>query len=155
MKEFVEKLIKRLEELKEDSINENCPVVPNSEDCEMEHSCASCFLNASIKIVKQLVEGYNPPKSRGLENGWIPCSERLPETDKYILLSFENFSIPAVGRYEEDEEGGAFFIGDDDGSCSSYGLFVNAWQPLPKPYKPEQQKEMPTDHFTERFNRVV
>lgn len=37
---------------------------------------------------------------------WIPAEERLPDGKDYILLSFENFSIPLVGRYEEDAEGG-------------------------------------------------
>lgn len=69
-------------------------------------------------------------------NGWIPCSERLPETDKYILLSFSNFSVPCVGRYEtDDENGGAFYIGDEAESCSEQDMFVNAWMPLPEPYK--------------------
>ena len=71
---------------------------------------------------------------------WIPVEERLPENDKYILLSFENFSIPAVGRYEADEEGGAFYVGDDDGNCSSYGLFVNAWMPMIEPYRAEMEE---------------
>ena len=68
-------------------------------------------------------------------NVWIPVSEKLPEDDRYILLSFENFSVPLVGRYEEDEEGGAFYVGDDPDSCVSEGIYVNAWMPLPKPYK--------------------
>ena len=68
-------------------------------------------------------------------NGWILCDERYPDTDKYILLSFANFSVPLVGRYEEDEEGGAFYIGDEEKSCVSQDLIVNAWMPLPKCYK--------------------
>lgn len=91
----------------------------------------------------------------GNNQGWIPVEDRLPETDKYILLSFENLTIPGIGRYEEDENGGAFYICDDDKSCSSYGLFVNAWQLLPERYKPEEPKQIPTDHYTERFNRVI
>lgn len=70
-------------------------------------------------------------------NGWTLCEERYPDTDKYILLSFANFSIPCVGRYEEDEEGGAFYVGDDDESCVSHGVIVNAWMPLPECYKEE------------------
>lgn len=31
---------------------------------------------------------------------WIPVEERLPETDVYNLLSFDNFSLPMVGHYE-------------------------------------------------------
>lgn len=64
---------------------------------------------------------------------WIPVEECLPEDDRYILLSFSNFSGPEIGRYEVDEEGGAFYVGDNDASCVNYGLFVNAWMQLPDP----------------------
>ena len=75
--------------------------------------------------------------------GWIPVSERLPEDNGYILLSFSNFSIPAVGRYEKGEEGGAFYLGDcdEEDTCVANDLFVNAWMPLPEPYRPEPGKE--------------
>ena len=70
------------------------------------------------------------------DNGWIPVEEKLPNTNDYILLSFSNFTIPVVGRYEIDEDGsGAFYIGDEAETCLSQDLFVNAWQQLPKPYK--------------------
>lgn len=68
---------------------------------------------------------------------WIPCSERLPEDESYILVSFKNSTMPDIARYEENDEGGAFYPGDDEKSYSSYGLFVNAWMPLPEPYKGE------------------
>ena len=69
-------------------------------------------------------------------NRWIPITERLPETDDYILLSFENFSLPDIGRYEVDENGnGAFYPADSNTSHASFGLFVNAWMPLPEPYR--------------------
>ena len=83
----------------------------------------------AIKIIEEVAEKYN--------DGWITCSERLPENDNYILVSFDNFSMPDIARYEEDKEGGAFYPGDDDKSYVSYGLFVNAWQPLPEPYQPK------------------
>ena len=69
---------------------------------------------------------------------WIPISERLPKYEDYILVSFKNSTLPDIARYEEDEEGGAFYPGDEEESYSSYGLFVNAWMPLPKPYKGEE-----------------
>ena len=69
-------------------------------------------------------------------NGWIPVGERIPDTNDYILLSFSNFTIPVVGRYEAEEDGsGAFYIGDELETCLSQDLFVNAWQQLPEPYK--------------------
>lgn len=66
---------------------------------------------------------------------WVPCSERLPEDESYILVSFENATMPDIARYEENDEGGTFYPGDDEKSYSSYGIFVNAWMPLPEPYK--------------------
>lgn len=66
---------------------------------------------------------------------WIPCSERLPKDESYILVSFENSTMPDIARYEENDEGGTFYPGDDEKSYSSYGLFVNAWMPLPESYR--------------------
>ena len=72
------------------------------------------------------------------DDGWIPCEDKYPDTDKYILLSFSNFSIPIIGRYEEDENGGAFYAGDEDETLVSQDMFVNAWTPLPKPYREDE-----------------
>lgn len=45
---------------------------------------------------------------------WIPVEERLPEEDKYILLTFANFTLPAIGKYEENNDGsGNFYLGDE------------------------------------------
>lgn len=67
---------------------------------------------------------------------WIPVGERLPDSDEYILLSFDNFTLPDIGRYEVGSDlSGAFYPGDDDKSYVSYGLFVSAWMPLPERYE--------------------
>ena len=90
---------------------------------------------------------------------WIPVTERLPETGDYVLLSFPDFSVPAIGRYDEDEEGGAFFIGDETESLVSQDMFVNAWMSLPKLYR-EEVEEKPVadtgwkDHYMGRFEKV-
>ena len=77
-----------------------------------------------------------------MNNRWIPVEERLPEADKYIMLSFENFDLPVVGRYEEDDNGfGNFYIGDSDESCISEDLHVNAWMPILKPYRGEDDSD--------------
>ena len=67
-------------------------------------------------------------------SNWIPYNQP-PKTRGYILLSFENFSLPLVGRYEEDKNGGAYYIGDEEYSCVAQDIIVNAWMPLPKSYK--------------------
>ena len=51
---------------------------------------------------------------------WILIDDQLPEPDKYILLSFENFTLPQIGRYEINENGdGAFYLGDEEKSLAS------------------------------------
>ena len=62
----------------------------------------------------------------------------FPPTDEHILLNFSNFTLPCIGRCEGNEdEGFTFFEGDDEKSLASYGLFVNAWMPLPTRYEEE------------------
>lgn len=70
---------------------------------------------------------------------WIPVEDdRKPPLEEYVLVSFENFSIPDIGRMEgNDDDGYIFYPGDENKSYISYGLFVNAWMPLPKPYREE------------------
>lgn len=69
---------------------------------------------------------------------WIPVEEQLPEDGKYILLSFSNFTIPLIGRCEQDGDGGStFYEGDDDEPLTKHDLYVNAWMPLPEPYRPD------------------
>lgn len=95
------------------------------------------------RLVKHLEWGWSEETVDAIEMGihalketqWIPCSERLPEDESYILVSFKNSTMPDIARYEENDEGGTFYPGDDEKSYSSYGFFVNAWMPLPEPYK--------------------
>ena len=73
--------------------------------------------------------------------GWIDINDRLPDPGEYVLVSFENFTLPDIGRYETDSDGsGAFYPGNDDASYASVGIFVNAWMPLPEVYRREEQK---------------
>lgn len=50
----------------------------------------------------------------------------LPKEAKYI------------GRYENDGENDKFYPGDEEETYASYGLIVNAWMPLPEPYREEE-----------------
>lgn len=84
-----------------------------------------------LKVLDEVEKEYN--------RVWIPVEEELPETDRYVLLSFDNFSVPQIGRYEEDDKGGAFYLGDEVETCVSQLLFVNAWMELPEPYKESEE----------------
>jgi hypothetical protein len=46
------------------------------------------------------------------EHGWIPITERMPKEEEYILVSFENYTLPDIGRYENDGSD-KFYPGDD------------------------------------------
>ena len=73
-----------------------------------------------------------------LKSKWIPTVECLPRDDRYVLLSFENFSLPVVGRYEEDKDGGgSFYAGDEDIPLVKQDMIVNAWRELPERYTSE------------------
>lgn len=62
--------------------------------------------------------------------GWIPVEERLPEDERMVLVTCQTKKgIRSTNRAYYD---GAFWHGS--GSMSS----VTAWQPLPEPYKPEE-----------------
>ena len=93
--------------------------------------------NKKQELVDRLAmyEDREDAKDTNVPGKWIPCSERLPEEEEYILLSFANYTGLDIGRYENDGENDKFYPGDDEKSYSSYGLFVNAWMELPKPYK--------------------
>lgn len=82
--------------------------------------------------IQKIIKGYEET------NGWIPVDEGTPIDSRYILLSFENFSLPCVGRYEEDEEGGGnFYAGDEDIPLIKQDMYVNAWRELPEGYRGE------------------
>lgn len=95
------------------------------------------------RLTKHLEWGWSKKTVDAIEMGihalketqWIPISERLPEEEEYILLSFANYTGLDIGRYEKDGENDKFYPGDDEETYAHYGLIVNAWMSLPKPYK--------------------
>ena len=92
-------------------------------------------LHDSKPMDKEMIRAAEEDEQNSM---WIPVAEKLPETADYVLMSFENFSLPAIGRYEVNDEGdGAWYLGNDDGgdTCCSVGLFVNSWMPVPDSYE--------------------
>lgn len=103
-----------------------------------DYEDTGCIPDGIADLVENYAKAMTLLAGQIEERSWIPVEERLPEEDEYVLMSFENFTLPIIGRYEKDNDGGgAWYAGDDDGcdTCSSQNLFVNAWMPLPEPYK--------------------
>lgn len=77
--------------------------------------------------------------------GWIPVSERLPEegekcviTDKCGYVHDGIIYDYAYNKYNKDEN--PSFHRWDDEYWQCFRPDVIAWQPLPEPYRPEEDK---------------
>lgn len=66
---------------------------------------------------------------------WIPIDESVPADDSFVLVSFANAPIPAIGQYVEDGDGGGNMLDDEGFPYLRVGLIPNAWMPLPECYK--------------------
>lgn len=100
---------------------------------------SSFKLDYVVKWLNDYFEFCGEAKVSCENGGWIPVEdiEHTPENESYVLVSFSNCDIPDIARYEENEEGGTYYPGDDKEPYSKYGIFVNAWMPLPERYKGE------------------
>lgn len=96
-------------------------------------------------IVKEVEEEYN--------NGWIPCSERLPEDRDWYLAVFKEVDTGFIGlpyiaeylmgahtKYTTNDGWILHNCTDREGGAEEYykNLRCVAWQPLPEPYKEEK-----------------
>lgn len=114
---------------------------------------------AMLKRVARLSDEIERMKGEERQQ-WIPVAEKLPEPETYILVSFDNYTFPDIATYRVDDDGsGAFYPGDEDYTYLSTGFFVNAWMPLPEPYKAEVEEKPVADtgwkdHYMGRFEKV-
>ncbi len=154
MREVFEKIVEKLEACKDIMLSDkdhDC----FGEECKYQ-DCTACTFAKAIEIVKQEAAEYN--------DGWIPCSERLPECEnKYGWVSCivsvirshyptstydicdspydENIVMHAnyhvsqkIWHLECDEQLNAL-INIDNSTLN--GDYVIAWQPLPDCWKGE------------------
>lgn len=98
-----------------------------------------CRTKEEFDHLQNIIEQYK---------GWREINEELPNPGEYVLVSFENegVTLPDIATYEVDKQGnGAFYPSDCEATYASVGVFVNAWMPLPKPYKREEEKQNEAD----------
>ena len=128
MKEFVEKLIGRLEEQQAEAENEmhrlrsGDYVLPCSYDITDIKEIASESFKESIEIVNELAEEYGKDTNVTSNNGWISCSERLPEGNKAVLVCTNagQIDVDYYGEYIKD------FIKRNRAICYSLDAFATA-----------------------------
>ena len=112
MKEFVEKLLRELEEYyKENEYEINCGFIEVCKDIATRHA-----------------EEYG--------NGWIPCSERLPEEEINVIITTKAGNV-MVGLYTK-RYGSEMKEGFICSNCFIYLKTVLAWMSLPGSYRLEE-----------------
>ena len=113
--------------------------------CHEEAYASGCL--AGMDLAKAEAEKFGTDINV-VSNGWIPCSERLPEESGYYLVTYHNWSdgnfLPKYDdtyvrrlHYQISEH----FVGwnypknVDDRAENDCHKEVIAWQPLPEPFK--------------------
>lgn len=66
------------------------------------------------------------------EQAWIPVSERLPEDEQDVIVSFKTGGVHQ-GKYFKDGSANPWYMYRD--KCRAWSNVVEAWMPLPEPYK--------------------
>ena len=120
MNEAFEKIFEMLEEVENRLLNESGDI-----------GCTLGITNMyeySKQIVQEVAEEFATDTNVGT-NGWIPCSERLPEEEADVLLSLRSLDVYTGFRANAE---GCFYI-DGDGYVEYENVI--AWMPLPEPYK--------------------
>ena len=77
------------------------------------------------EAVHMAIEALEQPEPQ-----WIPCSERLPDVAQRVLLSGHGTvmvgALHSSGKYSLEPTGISYVYQKDD---------IDAWMPLPEPYK--------------------
>lgn len=137
MQEVFEKIIEKLEELKQKEKNrpDDCDEngIGDGEQIYEDGRSQGRYeqIVEIIKIVKQAAAEYN--------NGWIPCSERMPEKNGAVWVSFSNsvtdYARKAYWGYDIQEMKSVFKW--ENGMKMK--IVPLAWKPYcsPEPYHPK------------------
>lgn len=146
MQEVFEKIIEKLEEYEYENLvehdSEQSQHCKDAGDCK-GMDCPLCVFNKAIEIVKQEAEKYN--------NGWIPCSVRIPtEQERWFghdLTDAEprEFIVMVKGAYEPTtgyyHSGYGCWVKDltseYDDKNTGYCNEIVAWRFFPHPYQPK------------------
>lgn len=129
MKEVFSKIIEELEELHERYVNQYGVVGGNLR----AFAVREC-IDIVEKIVKQEAEKFGTDTNVG-SNGWIPCSERLPETNESVLCWAKSTARGGDVCFVGSCHNGFWFLQSSADTHSFPGQYVIvAWQPLPEPY---------------------
>ena len=81
-------------------------------------------------VVAVMANHVKADKCSESPNGWIPCSERLPEVNGTYIVCYEDASVPM------DWFNGHWFFYRTNPAVEETGTII-AWMPLPEQWKGE------------------
>lgn len=134
----LEKILEEIEDVRKimkSTVATNC----FGKECEND-DCTVCVCERVIEIIRYHMDEVN---DTNVPSNWIPCSERLPNEEKFIkaycrnsyaaefIVMIKGATLPTTLYFK-------------NGSWTDMkGNYYNvvAWQPLPEPYKGEEAGE--------------
>lgn len=126
LENIVQEIEKRMKHIKN---------IPESEDNDEELDAEQCYEDGRLQgRYEELVRCREIIKNHMEDDGWIPCSERLPDEPEENP-NFENLKLEL---YLVDDGSEYPFRAFWNGECFTDGfikLKAIAWQPLPTKYK--------------------
>ena len=101
----------------------------NHSDSCWENGCSAQMMTNAKNYSKKMT-GHNHHSSE-----WIPCSERLPEDCKNVLVWYEYFRYGDYNRMFQTYGIGFHVKGQWCGDVNGVDARCIAWQPLPEAYQ--------------------
>ena len=95
-------------------------------NAEVDDGCGFTYADW-MDYIEQL-----PPVKPEPKQGWIACSERLPEDEQEILFSTKTGRAHS-GIYHDDDSANPWYSHRD--KVRAWSNVVTAWMPLPEPYE--------------------
>lgn len=83
-----------------------------------------------LEEARKIVEKYK-------DDGWIPCSEKLPDKNDSYLVTICSYDETASINYRHIDHGnsdGSFLRWGTKKPRTKRGEYIVAWMPLPEPY---------------------
>ena len=102
-------------------------IILDALSAEAKTKCVAQIKVDTEEVVSRIKEEYD------ITDGWIPCSERLPDNKTYVLTT-----IQVSGRQPHARSGfyhDGFFHNDNGDTWKATDREVRAWMPLPDPYR--------------------
>ena len=152
MKEAFEKIIERLEDSYDITWKHDYFGGKKDAFCEAIEIVKQVASSSEIPNMSENLTSSDVPDNNVGENGWIPCSERLPEGDRKVyIVQCTNGIIDILGFTKDAFKLDKYAFAEYKGKKKSifyeynpeYGYIeyeCEAWMPLPAPYQPKGEK---------------